>query len=98
MVLTLTGRFRVQSELEAHQVPPAHDTRTRVATGFSTTGIRKHDINYNIDINREGRAYNATVLNTSSRELNSSYNMSSSGSIKGTEYGQDPNCPREGYT
>ena len=39
VVLTLTGRFRVRSELEAHQAPPAHDTRTRVAAGFSTTGI-----------------------------------------------------------
>src|ERR1043165_1919045 len=57
---------------------------------------KKHDINYNLDINREGRAYNATVFNTSSRELHSSYNMLSSGSIKGTEYGQEPNCPREG--
>ena len=38
-VLTLTSRFRVRSELEAHQTPPAHDTRTRVAAGFSTTGI-----------------------------------------------------------
>src|ERR1043165_5860075 len=40
VVLTLTSRFRVRSELEAHQVPPAHDTRTRVAAGFSTTGIQ----------------------------------------------------------
>ena len=40
VVLTLTSRFHVRSELEAHQTPPAHDTRTRVATGFSTTGIR----------------------------------------------------------
>src|SRR3954469_19158122 len=39
-VLTLTSRFRVRSELEAHQTPPAHDTRTRVAAGFSTTGIK----------------------------------------------------------
>src|SRR3954468_20696270 len=38
VVLTLTSRFRVRSKLEAHQKPPAHDTRTRVATGFSTTG------------------------------------------------------------
>ena len=38
VVLTLTSRFRVQSELEAHQKPPVHETRTRVATGFSTTG------------------------------------------------------------
>src|SRR3954469_23451365 len=39
-VLTLTSRFRVRSELEAHQTPPTHDTRTRVAAGFSTTGIK----------------------------------------------------------
>src|SRR3954468_1629798 len=38
VVLTITSRFRVRSKLEAHQKPPAHDTRTRVATGFSTTG------------------------------------------------------------
>src|SRR4051794_5284346 len=35
VVLTLTSRFRVRSGLEAHQAPPAHDTRTRVAAGFS---------------------------------------------------------------
>ena len=40
VVLILTIHFRVRSELEAHQKPPAHDTRTRVATGFSTTGKR----------------------------------------------------------
>ena len=40
VVLTLASRFRVRPELEAHQVPPAHDTRTRVAAGFSTTGIQ----------------------------------------------------------
>src|SRR3954468_12347087 len=40
VVLTPTSCFRVRSELEAHQKPPAHDTRTRVATGFSTIGKR----------------------------------------------------------
>ena len=39
VVLTLTSRFRVRSELEAHQTPPAHDTRARVTAGFSTIGI-----------------------------------------------------------
>src|SRR4051812_29101159 len=45
VVLTPTSRFCVRSKLEAHQKPPAHDTRTRVATGFSTTGKRNNNFN-----------------------------------------------------
>src|ERR1041384_6167055 len=39
-VLTQASRFSVRLELEAHKRPPMHDTRTRVAVGFSTIGIR----------------------------------------------------------
>src|SRR3954465_13457921 len=39
-VLTQVSRFRVRPELEAHKRPPMHDTRTRVAIGFSSTDIR----------------------------------------------------------
>ena len=56
VVLTLTSHFRIRSELEAHQVPPAHDTRTRVAAGFSTTGIQiMNSTRKEIHINRDMR-------------------------------------------
>ena len=61
VVLTLTSCFRVRSELEAHQTPPAHDTRTRVATGFSTTSIRNTTLQ-DINIDRIDRAGHTTPL------------------------------------
>src|SRR3954465_7616574 len=97
-VLTRVGRFRVPLKLVAHKRPPTHDTRTRVAAGFSTTDIRT----MNLILRHkyiEPRAYIAGGIyyNISEVHRPNSTSCNKRKTIT-TEYGQNLNFPREGCT
>src|SRR3954470_5780069 len=93
-VLTQVSRFRVRPELEAHKRPPMHDTRTRVAID-NRNKIKDFILRHKYIVQGIQRHWyllhhlmihglNSTTVNM--RKTNT------------TEYGQDPNFPREGYT
>src|SRR3954470_20220451 len=87
-VLTPTSRFRVRSKLEAHQKPPAHDTRTRVATGLSTTGKGTTTLTKPYtQIDRSGHTTPLSLLHQSLSYKLIQYSHQAE-ARKGTEYGQ----------